>query len=348
MTASQPAANAQPTGWATAAIVTALLALAYFLRYPLLPFAFAAALAYVVRPIIRALRRWMHLPRLAAVLLVYVSILVLIGLALWGLVGTFGERVVHAAGQAPALLNDLFQRLIGPQVHLFGQTFTSSDLTRQTLDALKGWVIQPYAVLAAGSLVVVGPATLILILVVLFYLINSGRRIAEGVLWLAPPRYRPHLRDLYRRVDPMLRQYVRGVLLVVLYTSIAAWVVLGPIFHLPFAPLLAVVVGALELVPVVGPAASMALIGLSSLLNGGGLWSFAGFMVFAVALRVSIDELVGPLVLGRAVTLHPVVIIMAFLIGSTMFGILGVLVAVPAAAAVKIVLGAWYETEESR
>ena len=184
-------------------------------------------------------------------------------------------------------------------------------------------------------------------LVVLFYLLQSGRRVAEGVLWLAPPPYRPILRAHGRRIEPMLRQYVRGLLLVVAYASGAAWLVLGPVFHLPFAAVLAVTVGVLELVPVVGPAASMALIGGGAVLDGGGPWAVFGAMAFAVGLRLSIDEIVGPLVLGRAVSLPPVVIIVAFLVGSALFGVLGALLAVPVAASVKIVLAALYGEDGS-
>jgi len=183
---------------------------------------------------------------------------------------------------------------------------------------------------------------------VLFYFLSSGRRLAEGTLWLAPPRYRAHLRDLAGRIDPMLRQYIRGVLLVVLYTAAVAYLGLGIVFHLPFAPILSVGVGALEIIPVVGPAASMMLIGLSALLHGGGASAFFWALVFAVGLRVSIDEIVGPLLLGRAVTLHPVVIIFAFIVGASLFGIIGVLLAVPVAASVKIVLAAWYGESASR
>lgn len=99
----------------------------------------------------------------------------------------------------------------------------------------------------------------------------------------------------------------------------------------------------LELIPVVGPAASIALFGTAAVIEGHSLWTFASFMGLAVFLRVSVDNVVGPLVLGRAVTLHPVVVIIAFLTGASLFGILGVFVAVPAAATIKIVLGAWYE-----
>ena len=65
-------------------------------------------------------------------------------------------------------------------------------------------------------------------------------------------------------------------------------------------------------------------------------------MGFAVALRVSIDQVVAPLVLGRAATLHPVTAIFGFLAGATLYGALGVLLAVPVATVAKITLATWY------
>ena len=122
---------------------------------------------------------------------------------------------------------------------------------------------------------------------------------------------------------------------------LTAWIGLGLVFGLPYAPLVSLLIGFLELIPIVGPAISIALIGLSGVPQGN-LWLFAGFMGFAIALRVSIDQIVAPLVLGRAVTLHPVTVIFAFLAGATLYGALGVLLAVPVATVAKITLATWY------
>lgn len=202
------------------------------------------------------------------------------------------------------------------------------------------------AALLAGGAVVGAPAVGVLMLVVLFYFLNSGRQILQGGLHLIPPRYRTHVALLGARVEPMLRGYVRGVIAVTLYTVGTAWLVLGLWFHASLAPLISLAVGVLELIPVVGPAASIALFGALAVVDGHGPWTFAGFMGLAVFLRVSVDNIVGPLVLGRAVTLHPVAVIIAFLTGASLFGVLGVFVAVPVAAAAKIVLAVWYGEDE--
>jgi predicted PurR-regulated permease PerM len=135
--------------------------------------------------------------------------------------------------------------------------------------------------------------------------------------------------------------------IIVVYTIAAAWLVLGLVFREPFAPLLSLAVGALEPIPVIGPAIAMALIGGSALINGDGGWTLLAAVLFAVLLRLSIDLVVGPLVLGHAVDLHPLVILFAFLVGASLFGILGVLLAVPVAAAIKIVLRVLYEEPPS-
>jgi len=323
-------------------ILAGALFLAYVLRYTLLPFAAAAAIAYAARPLIRIVQSRLRLPRLAAVLIIYVLMLALVGAAGYWLLMVMGERLIGAARQLPAEISRLAEQWAGPTLHLFGETFPSSEIGNRILEQIGGSLAEPSRALLAGGILIAAPATLVLTLVTLFYFLNSGDRIAEGVLRLAPPRYRPDIRALARRVDPVLRRYVVGVLLVVAYTAIVAWLFLRFVFGISYASPLAVVVGVLELVPVIGPAGSMALLGGTALLHGHGVWRIVGLFAFAIALRVSIDEIVGPLLLGRSVALHPVAIIFAFMTGATLFGVLGVLFAVPVASAIRIVLDAWY------
>ncbi|HEV2549021.1 MAG TPA: AI-2E family transporter [Stellaceae bacterium] len=95
---------------------------------------------------------------------------------------------------------------------------------------------------------------------------------------------------------------------------------------------LGTLIGSLNLGNVQGLGAPVASIG--------GAGTFDGIFLTGIlaVLRVSIDQLVGPLVLGRMARLHPVVIIFAFLSGAVLFGVIGLLLAVPVAASIKIVL----------
>ncbi len=132
-----------------------------------------------------------------------------------------------------------------------------------------------------------------------------------------------------------------------LFTSAASWVVLALILRIPHAALLALATGLLELVPVIGPVASAALVSGAAVAQGG-VWLLLAFLVFYTVLRLVIDQVVGPLILGRAVRLSPVVILFALLAGGALYGPLGVLLAVPAAATLKIVLATYYDEPEAK
>ena len=175
----------------------------------------------------------------------------------------------------------------------------------------------------------------------LAYFLISGKKIAAGVFWLVPPEYRREVNAVAARILPLLWRYFFGLLVVVGYTSFLAWIAFGPVFRIPHAPLLAIVVGVLELIPLIGPACTLAIVGVIAAQEGSMIATVSLF-AFAIALRLSLDELVAPLVLGQAARLHPAVIIFAFLSGGILCGIIGLLLAVPVAASIKIILTTYY------
>lgn len=103
------------------------------------------------------------------------------------------------------------------------------------------------------------------------------------------------------------------------------------------------ITGLLEMLPIIGPLASALVAGLVALHNATSVWNIAGYVVYAALLRLSIDQMLGPLVLGRAARIHPVLVIFCFLSGGLLFGITGVIMSVPVALTIKIVLATLYD-----
>ena len=120
-----------------------------------------------------------------------------------------------------------------------------------------------------------------------------------------------------------------------------AWIGFGPVFHLPNAVLLALAVGILELIPVIGPFASATIVGMIAVQQNG-IWAAAFLFGFAIALRLSIDNVVGPIVLGEAARIHPVIVIISFVCGAILFGAVGLLIAMPVAVCIKVTLEQYY------
>ncbi|MBV9522687.1 MAG: AI-2E family transporter [Alphaproteobacteria bacterium] len=336
-----PGTRRRVGGWPIAAAITLVLGFLYYVRQILLPFVLAAAIAFVMTPLVDLLhRRVGWLPRWAAAVLLYLVLLAALG-ALFYLMGTLiVSDMARIAREAPQIIARTVEQLMGSGADVLGQHLDPKTVTQNVTDRLKAFLESGEAVSIAALGLTALFSTFLAAVLVLYFLI-SGARIVKGTLWLVPPEHRPEVAAMLAKVAPLLRRYLIGLACIVLYATSAAWIGFGAIFELPHAPLLAVIVGILELIPVIGPILSALLVGVTALQQSS-IWAAAGLAGFAFLLRLSIDQLVGPLVLGKAASVHPVVVIFAFLSGAVMFGIIGLILAVPVAATIRMVLAHYY------
>lgn len=328
-------------GWAIAAVLAVLAVLIYAIRIALLPFVFAVAVAFVFDPLIRAVQHRLGSPRWPVAAGLYVCILILLGGAGYWVGATAAADLVHVVASAPSILRHFIGEAIGSKgVVLFGQTYTPDQLVQALGGAVQG-IIGITAVEHIAGLAFSAIFGIFLTLVLMPYFLISAPRLSAGSIWLLPPERRASVEDLLPKIVPVLRRYLIGLFLVVVYTSTIGWIGFGVLFHLPHAVLLAITVGFLELIPVVGPLASASIVGLVAVQQNG-IWSAVFLMGFAIALRLSIDNVVGPFVLGQAAHIHPVVVIMSFVCGAILFGVVGLLLAVPVAVCIKTTLEHYY------
>jgi predicted PurR-regulated permease PerM len=97
------------------------------------------------------------------------------------------------------------------------------------------------------------------------------------------------------------------------------------------------------MIPVIGPGAAAVIAGLVAVHNAAGIGAIIAYALYATALRIPIDQLFGPLALGTAARVHPVLVIFCFLSGALLFGVIGVIMAVPIALVVKVTLALLYD-----
>jgi predicted PurR-regulated permease PerM len=337
-----PGERAKITRPAFAFVGTVLLILLYLLRYVLIPFVLAAALAYVLAPAVRVCQRWLRCPRWAAAVVVYMLVAGGLGAAGWRAGSIVYARASHFSGNGQQELNRLLTHLFGAgQMTLFGLHLDAQQIAGQIFSRLQNGLESPDAAKIAGlgASVLVGA---VLFVVLLFYFFLHGPELAHGLLNLAPPEHRPAMRAFGARVNPILQRYLRGLWVIVVFASLVVGIGAGLIFHLSHPLLLAMAAGLLELVPILGPTISATLLSGAAVLHGGSLWTLLGFAVFWCCLRLAIDQVLGPLVLGHAVRLHPVAVMFAFIAGGVLFGPLGVLLAIPTVAVLKLLLDNYY------
>jgi predicted PurR-regulated permease PerM len=337
--------------WAITALTLGVLALLllYQVRLTLLPFVLAGIPAYLCAPLLTWLARRTGAPRWLFALAAWI---VMAGAG--SLIGYFGVRAftqewsrigVDLEGNLARFVHDL---LGGREVLLPGGAVSSAQIAAHAMQAASDWVRLNGHVLLLPAWGFTGFFGFILLWVLLAYFLLDDGQIGRGALWLVPPDYRPFAREVWARVDPMLRRYFIGVAVVLVYTSLAAYAGLGLVLGLHHAVFLALLTGVLEVIPVIGPGAAAVIAGLAATEQAQGPWNILVYVFYAIALRVSIDQFLGPIVLGRAAHLPPVLIIFCFLAGGLLLGVVGVILAVPVALGIKVALATLYGEPRSQ
>jgi predicted PurR-regulated permease PerM len=342
------AAATLDSGEARAVVLTAgaLTVFFYFIKVILLPFLLAAIVAYVCTPLLDWLGKHTRLPRwlfaVALFLLILAAAALTISFAAQHLV-VEGTRI---ASDLPDTVDKLVRETLGDQpLQVLGQSFDAHGIAQSVQVRIHDLFEQNDVLALTVGLSLATVMGAFLTFVLLFYFLVSGHSVARGIFWIVPPHRRRLADRIWTRLDPVLMRYFLGVLVIVIYATIAAYIGLGVILNLKGAVLLALLTGILETVPFIGPTSAAIIAGLVALRAATGIMSILAYALYATVLRLSIDQLVGPIVLGRAAHVHPVLIIFCFLAGAVVLGIPGVILAVPVALLIKSTLATLYGDE---
>jgi len=346
---SRSATASRESAEVRAVVVTfaALALFVYLVGFIVLPFVIAGIIAYICTPLLDWLAGRTGLPRpLLAVLL----FLLLVGVAGFT-VAVAGRHLVTEIGGTVTDLQGTLDHLLhraadGEPIRLFGRSIDLNGIAHTVGDRIHDWLGRPDRLMLVAGYSFAAVIGTFLTVVLLCYFLVSGKSVARGLFWLVPPSRRPLVAQIGRLLDPVLKRYFIGLLVIVIYAVIAAYIGLGVILGIDHAFLLALLTGILETIPIIGSTSAAVIAGLVSLHTATGLSSILAFALYAVLLRLSIDQIVAPLVLGSAANVHPVLIIFCFLTGAALLGIPGVILAVPAALTVKAALTTLYGDDD--
>jgi predicted PurR-regulated permease PerM len=317
------------------------------------PFAAGIALGYLLDPLVGHMEK-LGLNRLGAALIILVVFAATFIIALVVVVPILGNQFIAFAQKLPGYVTKLHalaldegaalvNKYLGGWISTLGLggelssgqiQKTIGDFVDQgaqwLVNALRGLVSGGAAVFSFFSLLIITP-------VVAFYiLIDWHRMIAEIDSWL-PLDHRDHLRKIAREIDRALAGFIRGQSLVCLFDGL--WYGIGlTLVGLDFGFLIGVIGAVLSFVPYVGGLMVLVLSIAVSLVQG---WPSLKLFFMALAVVVSGQFLesyvVSPRVVGGSVGLHPVWLMFALLAFGQLFGFVGLVVAVPTAAAIGVI-----------
>ncbi len=323
----------------------AVLVMLYLARTILGPFVIAGVLAYIFSLVVDRIQGRLGWPRWVIVTLLYLLALGTIGVGLYFGAEALYQQTRDFIQRGPDTVERGLNQVMGGKSYTFGgQVFDAHTLAARINEATSEF----FGNRGGDALRVVeevGKRLLdtLLVIIVSFYLLLSGKQLGAYILKFVPAGVRPRTGYVAGRIHTVLGAYLRGQLLLIGIMSLASFLVLQFVFNIPYALPIAVITGFLEILPLLGPALASAL-AAGVALSAHGAGAAIGVIVAYLILRELEDQLVMPFVVGRAVELHPVITIFAVLAGGAIAGVLGMLLAVPAAAAVKVILDFLYPT----
>jgi predicted PurR-regulated permease PerM len=177
---------------------------------------------------------------------------------------------------------------------------------------------------------------LVTVLTMTFFLLLDGRRLVAWGMGLVEPRRRERLQAVGAGIYRSVSGYVAGALTISTINGFLSYVVMT-ILGVPFAVPLAVLMAFLGLIPLIGATIGAVIIGVVTAFNDFPADTIV-WVVYAVLYQQAENNILQPAVYRRAVNVHPLIVIIAILIGASLLGVLGALVAIPVAATVQIIV----------
>jgi predicted PurR-regulated permease PerM len=305
-------------GWAIVQL------LAYF-ESVIVVFTFAAILAFLLSYPVEWLRR--YLPHGVAVTLVFLCSIILLG----GLSVTVGLTVLSQGQQlinsVTSFLNSLiplsnqleeFLRDRNLQIDL---TFVEEQLRNQAVSALA-------TSLTIFQSFITNFVTFILIAVVAFFMLLDGEKLWLFMMKIVPKTRR---RNLTHIVKKNFLGFFRGQLTLTLFLTTTTFILFA-VLKIPFALILSVIIGILDLIPGIGATLGVSLITLIVLSQG--VWLALKVLIVCIILQQIQDNLISPRIMQDALNLNPVVVFFALLVGARVAGLLGIFISIPIAGVI--------------
>lgn len=304
-----------------AAAGVVVLWLLYTIRDVVWLFLMAIVIAAALNPLIRWVRRYAHFSPTLIVGSVYALFFIFIGMLLWAIVPVLSEQFTGLMRQLPVLLAS-----IAPAVG--DNAAVAADVSNKMI-ALMG---NPFSTTMG---VLGGIISLIAVLSMAFYMSLQEDGITKALMTITPSRYQHYVGDLSNRIQENFGRWMAGQLMTMFFVGLLYYIALTAL-GVPYALVLALIGGLLEIVPYFGPIFSA----IPAVILGFGVSPVIGALVALAYWGVNLVEnyFLVPKIMNRAVGLHPVFVILSLLIGMQIAGVIGVFLAVPIAGAVGVFL----------
>nr|WP_239531016.1 AI-2E family transporter [Leuconostoc rapi] len=307
------------------------------------PILIAGVLYYLLSPAVKFISKYTKLPRNLSIGLILIllfaaagGIITLVVLVLRSQVITFIDNWPGYWHTSQRFINETFKSSQFAPVREFLNN-TNTDINQNMIDWSRKYLTSGVAGIStfASMLTTVG-ITAVATPFILYYMLLDGHKFSGFIAEKFPPKAKHSLQELLSDISKQIAQYIRGQLGV----AFAVMIMFGigfTVIGLPYGILLALMAGFFNMIPYVGSILAQIPVWTVALIAGGPKLLLLAIIVLAIEQPIE-GHVIAPKILGEALSIHPVTVIVVLLSSGHIFGVLGVILAVPTYAVVKVIV----------
>jgi predicted PurR-regulated permease PerM len=310
-----------------------LLAGLYFGKPLLVPLSLGALFAFLLLPLTRRFERW-GLPRIVSIFLCILLVFLIFG----GVFALLSSQVISFANHIPEYQEKISGKLSEIQLWLARQTGINPDVQIEWARRQANQLLSNSSTLITST--VFGAANtfaaLILIPVYAFFFLQYREKYRIFVFKVTPEESHPKVDAVITNIGEVAQQYLMGVFTVILILSVlnstALW-----IMGIPYALFLGVLTSILSIVPYIGTLMANFFATLVAFLTKDSLWSVAGVLFSFWLIQMVENNILTPGITGSRVSLNPMAALLALMLGSLVWGVVGMVLCIPFLGIFKVI-----------
>lgn len=311
------------------------------LKTIILPVILSGVLYYLFNPMIDILER-NRIKRTYSIIVLYLLITGIIAVVITSVIPVIRDQIQGLIQNVPAYseqVQEQFEKLIGSNfVNQFQNTIqiNPSELASKASEKLSTFINNAWT--GVGSFLGVITETVLAIATVpfiLFYLLKDGRRLPQSILKMLPPMFRKETDRIMTEMNHQISSYIRGQIIVSF--CIGALLYMGYlIIGLDYSLTLAVIASFTSVVPYLGPVIAITPALIVALVTSPAM--LLKMVIVWTVVQLIEGKFISPQIMGKSLRVHPITIIFVILTAGKLFGVVGIILAVPGYAVLKVIV----------
>lgn len=305
-----------------------------------LPIVLSAIFYYLLVPIVDFFER-KGVKRIYSIFVLYLIIIGILTILIVSVFPLLRDQIMGLVESFPNLVSDIermIEQVIGSQfLNQVQQTlnFNVSDLATQVSDQATAILDTTFS--SIGTIIGSVSKTVMAIITVpfiLFYLLKDGKKLPDYILNFLPMLIRSHTFTVLKEMNKQISSYIRGQIVVSMCIGILmfiGFVIIG----LEYAPVLALIAGFTSVVPYLGPAIAITPALIIAIVTSP--YMLLKLIIVWTIVQLIEGKFISPQIMGRNLHIHPITIIFIIILAGNLFGFIGILLAIPGYAVLKVI-----------